>query len=90
MAIEISNVHVIGEEVHFIATKNDHDYRFAVVKEPLEDLAHYHHDDAAEPLDRLAVFEDFEDCIAREAERFIDAGVSVQDLHRLTSTELCK
>ena len=90
MPIEISNVHVIGEEVHFIATKNDHDYRFAVTCEPLEDLAHYSEEDCAEPLDRLAVFEDFQDCIAKEAERFIDAGVSVQDVHKLTSTQLCK
>lgn len=90
MAIEISNVHVIGEEVHFIATKNDHDYRFAVVKEPLEDLAHYTPEDFAEPLDRLAVFEDYEDCIAREAEKIIDAGVGVQEIHKLTSRELCK
>ena len=90
MPIEISNVHVIGEEVHFIATKNDHDYRFAVTCEPLEDLAHYSEEDCAEPLDRLAVFEDYQDCIAKEAEQVIDTGISVQEVHRLTSTELCR
>jgi len=90
MAIEISNVHVIGEEVHFIATKNDHDYRFAVTREPIEDLAHFNEEDFTEPLDRLAVFEDFQDCIAKQAEQAIDAGISVQEVHRLTSSELCK
>ena len=90
MPIEISNVHVIGEEVHFIATKNDHDYRFAVTREALEDLAHYRREDALEPLDRLAVFEDFQDCIAKMTEMVIDAGVSAREVFKLTSAHLCR
>jgi hypothetical protein len=90
MAIEIGNIIQISDQVHFTATKGGVTYRFAVAREPIDDLAHYRREDAVEDLDRLAVFEDFEDRIAKAAEQIIDLPIDNEAIFILTGDHLCK
>lgn len=87
--MELENIIHWGDQVFFTAIKDGGTYRFAVSREALDDLAHYKRDEASEELDRLAVFEDFQDRIAREAETIISAGFTDDRVFILTSDHLC-
>ena len=75
MVMELDDIKQVGDEVHFTANLDGTIHEFIMTRETIDDLAHYRASEATKPLNRLAVFADYQELIAVVAEKLIEAKV---------------
>ncbi|HEY0267704.1 MAG TPA: DUF1488 family protein [Methyloradius sp.] len=73
--MELDEIEQVGDAVHFNANLDGRVHKFIMTRQTIKDLANYRGSEPNNPLNPLAVFEDYQELIAIAAEKLIEAKV---------------